>query len=389
MTAPLVSQPLSDAASRVLAETETPFVAIDRRRLSANIARVAEIARAGMCRLRPHIKTHKSPVIARQQLAAGAVGVTSAKCEEALVFLNGGVPSLTLAHPLVDPAKVARLLRAAADRAAEVRFIADSLVGIEAIASAARAAGRQVPVFLKIDVGLGRCGVPPESAAAPQLAQAIARTPGLVFQGLLAHAGHAYGAGTAEGVRRAAAAERLAMTGLAESLRRSGLDVPEVSVGSTPTVLANAGLDGITEIRPGNYVFLDLTQVALGVAGLTDVALSVVGTVVSRNDTYAIIDAGSKVLSSDRGPHGSDALQGYGLAFAMGAGQGEAGLPVAKLSEEHGFVAHAGRELRIGSRLRVFPNHACVVANLARSLWAFDADGGIEEWPVEARALVH
>ena len=377
--------PIGLAVASPLQRLETPAVVIERSKLDANIALAAKTAGVGGLSLRPHIKTHKSVAIARLQLAAGAVGITSAKSEEAEVFLSNGVRSLTLAHPLIAPVKIARLLRAAAEHESEVRFILDSPVGIDAIAAAAAEFGHVAPVFLKVDVGLGRCGVDPASPCAESLVHTIVRTKSLHFRGLLSHAGHAYAAGKSEGVRRVAKQERETMTGLADCLRRNGIDVPEVSVGSTPTLLAHDGFEGITEIRPGNYVFLDLTQVALGLATLAEVALSVVATVVSCNSSHGIVDAGSKVLSSDRGPHGSDSLKGFGLAFPLEGTTGE-GMPVTRLSEEHGFIQHGGRSLKIGSRMRIFPNHSCVVANLSRFMWAINEDGSVENWPVDARA---
>lgn len=374
------------SATGVLHGLETPAVVIDRERLEANIALAARIARDGGVALRPHIKTHKSIAIARRQLAAGAAGVTSAKSEEAEVFLRAGVPRLTLAHPLIAREKIDRLLGAAHDAGAEVSFICDSPTGVEAIAAAAAVARAVTPLYVKVNVGLNRCGVDSASDQALALAREIARRPSLRFAGLFSHAGNAYGAGSAQGVRTVAAKERATMTALAARLREAGIEVPAVSVGSTPTLLANDGFEGLTEIRPGNYVFLDLTQVTLGVARIEQVALSVVATVVSRNASYAIIDAGSKVLSSDRGPHGSDSLSGHGLAFPLdGSGLG---LTVARLSEEHGFIEHGGAALPVGARVRIVPNHACVVANLARELHVVSADGGHELWPVDARALV-
>ena len=156
------------------------------------------------------------------------------------------------------------------------------------------------------------------------------------------------------------------MVAMAERLSAADLAMPCVSVGSTPTVWAAQSFDGITEIRPGNYVFMDLTQVSLGIARRDELALSVLATVVSVNRSYAIVDAGSKVLSSDRGPHGSARLTGYGVAARLSAPDDD--MIVVSLSEEHGFVAHEGRPLTIGERLRIWPNHACTVANLSRDL---------------------
>lgn len=164
-------------------------------------------------------------------------------------------------------------------------------------------------------------------------------------------------------------------------LEEDGVAVPEVSVGSTPTELSRESFEGITEIRPGNYVFLDRTQLRLGVCQEADCALFVLATVVSANDDYLIVDAGSKTLSSDAGAHGSGA-PGSGLAVPL---RGGPGLELVKLSEEHGFLRRDGRDLQVGERLLILPNHACPVANLADELSVVDTAGGCREWKVEAR----
>ncbi|QEX20416.1 alanine racemase [Hypericibacter adhaerens] len=375
------------ARDGALAGLETPAVVIDRPALEANIALGAAIAHRHKLALRPHIKTHKSPVIAKLQIEAGAAGITASKTDEALVFIEAGIPSITVAYPLIDRAKISRLIRAAKTKGTDLRIVADSAEGIAVLSGEARAQSHRLPVFLKVDVGLHRCGVDPALRGSLDLAAALERAPGLRFAGLLAHAGHAYGAGTPEGVRKIAAEERELLLGFAEKLYQMGIEVREISVGSTPTVILNDDFTGLTEARPGNYVFMDMTQVALGVARPEQVALSVLATVVSRNDRYAIVDAGSKVMSSDRGPHGSDSLRGFDTVFALGEPDAPA-LGLTRLSEEHGFVEHGGRKLEIGSRVRILPNHACPVANLADRFAVIDAGGGTEYWPIEARGCV-
>jgi D-serine deaminase-like pyridoxal phosphate-dependent protein len=370
-----------------LAGLETPAIVIDRPILEANIAMAAALARRHNVALRPHIKTHKSPLIAKLQLDAGAAGITASKTDEALVFIEAGVASVTVAYPLVDRAKIGRLIRSAQAHGTDLRIVADSADGLAALSSEARARSHRLPVFLKVDVGLHRCGVDPALPASRDLALALGRSPSLRFAGLLAHAGHAYGAGSPDGVRQIANQERHLLLGFAADLRKAGLEVPEISVGSTPTVIFNDGFEGLTEARPGNYVFMDMTQVALGVARPEQVALSVLATVVSRNDRYAIVDAGSKVMSSDRGPHGADSVRGFGAVFPLEDPDGAA-LTLARLSEEHGFVEHGGRDLKIGSRVRIVPNHSCPVANLADRFVAIDASGSTDYWPVEGRGCV-
>ncbi len=363
-------------------ELETPVVLIDDERLGANIVGMARRV-DGKARLSPHIKTHKCRAIAARQLKAGAGGITAAKSQEAVAMLMPGLERLTLAHPLIDPAKVRRVVTVGQRNGTAVRLVADSAEGVAALAEGVAAAGATAEVMVKVDVGLHRCGVAPRADAVAPLAAAIAKQPGLSFAGLIAHAGHAYRCQGAEAVREAARAERLLLGEIRNGLGKAGIDVPEISVGSTPTLLAHDGFDGIDEVRPGNYVFLDLTQVGIGVAEIDDIALGVLATVVSRNDRHAITDAGSKVLSSDKGPHGSQSVAGHGQAFAIDFQTGRidrAPMTVTQLSEEHGFLAHEGRDLSPGSRVVILPNHACVVANLARRMALIDAAGAVADW---------
>ena len=369
------------------ADLETPAVLVDRDILQANIDRMQTLADEAGLNLRPHVKTHKSLAIARRQLAAGASGLTASKVDEALVFIEAGLPSVTLAYPQVAAGKLDRLLGTARRCGCNLRLIVDSMAGVDLLAARAAALGCHPGVFIKIDVGLHRCGRKPDDPLLPVLAEALSCAASLDFRGLLSHAGHAYGAADGGAAARMAEAERLSMVALADRLRRSGWRVPEVSVGSTPTVLAARRFDGLTEIRPGNYVFMDQTPLRLGLVPPSRLALSVLSTVVSTNDRYAIVDAGSKTLSSDRGAHGADGLAGYGRAFALAAAGRETPRTVAKLSEEHGFVVMDGRRLQPGERLQIFPNHACPVINLARQFYVRRGTA-IEPWAVDAAGCV-
>ena len=367
---------------------ETPRVVVDHARLSANIARMAGLARAAGVALRPHIKTHKCREIARLQLAAGAAGLTASKTDEALVFIEDGAPSLTVAYPVLDPRKLDRLLAAAREKGCDLRIIADSEPGAAALEAAAARHACNLPVLLKIDVGLHRCGLAPDHPGLLPLARRIAGSPSLRLAGLLSHAGHAYAARDAAGVREVAREENRLMNRVAGNLRAAGLEVREISVGSTPTVLACDAWDGITEIRPGNYVFMDRTPLRLGLATAADVSLWVLATVVSANADWLIVDAGSKVLSSDGGAQGTS-MDGHGLALPLDAGDDlSQALPVLRLSEEHGFVQRGDSRLGVGDVLRILPNHSCPVANLAESLTVLHPDGGTDEWAVAARGRV-
>lgn len=365
---------------------ETPAVAVDKAKLIANIQRARSLVPSHVA-LRPHIKTHKCHEIARLQLEHGASGLTCAKPGEAVVMLAGGAPSVTVAYPVVVPANAERVMRAAGGRNAEARFVADSVEGVGALATAAASVGGQWPVYMEVDTGLRRCGVDPSGETALVVARAIDAAGGLSFAGLFTHEGHAYGGKTPDGVRAVAAAVKETLASLKVSIEKSGLAVPAVSTGSTPTLYANAGWEVSTEARPGNYAFADMTPVKLGLISPKEIALAVAATVVSANAEYAIIDAGSKTLSSDLAPHSAGGAASYGAAYALDAAAAEAPFTVARLSEEHGFLALGGRRLKLGARVLIFPNHSCPVANLVDELTVLSADG-VERWRVAARGTI-
>ena len=367
------------------ADLPTPHVAVHLHRLEANLDRVTAIARSHGLALRPHVKTHKCLEIARMQLDRGAIGVTASKPQEALVFIEAGVPSVTVAYPVVIPQAAQALLESAAKMKCDLRFVVDSLEGVEAIAVGA-SRDRRASIFLEIDVGLERCGVKPGAVAVERIARAIHGSPRLRFRGILSHAGHAYAARDKGEIAAIAADERRQMKLVVDRLGAQKIDVEEVSVGSTPTVLAAESFADVSEIRPGNYVFLDATACRLGIAGLNDLSLGVVTTVVSVNERYCIIDAGSKVLSSDAGPHGTGG-GGFGHCFALGsaASSWPGGRQVVRLSEEHGFVEHGGAPAPIGARALVFPNHSCPAVNLADRLVVLEPGRDPVFWTVAAR----
>lgn len=231
---------------------------------------------------------------------------------------------------------------------------------------------------LKVDVGLHRVGVAPEQATG--VARAIADLPGLQLEGVFTHAGHAYGEPSARGVAAVGRQEGETLVAVAGALREAGMEIREVSVGSTPTAPHAISVGGVTECRPGNYVYHDASQVSLGTCGLEDCAMTVLATVTSAPAAdRAVLDAGSKTLSSDPlRPRG----EGFGWVLGRRA-------RVARLSEEHGVLAvDAGERFRVGERVRVLPNHACVVSNLHDRVLAVRAGRVEAEWRVAARGRV-
>ncbi|MCY3556516.1 MAG: alanine racemase [Gemmatimonadetes bacterium] len=368
----------------MLNKVETPVVLLDETRMMGNLRAMQDLADRHGVALRPHIKTHKSLEIGRRQIGLGASGVTVATVVEAQVFIEGGFEFITVARPVVSPPKWDRLLSAVKAHGTDLRVVTDSKEGIQVAGECAAAHGRTVGLFLKIDVGLHRCGLLPDDPRIGELAGLIHDHDNLEFRGILSHAGHVYGSKSREEAAGVAESERQTMVAVRDALQADGVPVREVSVGATPAVLAAERFDGITEIRPGNYVFLDLLPIRVGVARVVDVSLTVLSTVISRNEHYFVTDAGSKTLTSDTGVHGMTGNQGFGTAYpASGYLESDCEMIVEKVSEEHGMVARNGFDLAIGSKIRIVPVHSCPVANLARSYAVLTPDG-LETWPVDA-----
>ena len=373
-----------------LSELSTPQVLIDHTRAMNNIARVQALASGAGVQLRPHAKTHKSPVVARWQIDAGAVGIACAKIGEAEVFVDAGIKNIRLPYP-VNPTNAPRLL-ALMDRAA-ISIIVDHPAVARGWSDAMRNAGRTLDVLVKVDVGFHRCGIDPNGDALGFL-QTVASMPGLKLRGLLSHAGHAYHAASEDELRAIAGQEAETLAGLKARAAASGIALEEISVGATPTLRFSAGQPGVTELRPGNYVYFDRTQLALGAASLDDCALTVLATVVSKHDGRIILDCGSKTLTNDQA-RGITPSAGYGAVLA---GESDAldyareideMLTIERLSEEHATVRVTGTtRLEPGDRVRVVPNHSCVVSNLVDVVRLVDGDTVIETLPVAARGRI-
>jgi D-serine deaminase-like pyridoxal phosphate-dependent protein len=355
-----------------------------------NIARVQALASEAGVRLRPHAKTHKSPIVAKWQLDAGAIGIACAKVGEAEVFVQAGITDIRLPYP-VNPANAPRLL-ALMDCAA-ISIIVDHPEVVRGWSDAMRIAGRTLDVLVKVDVGFHRCGIDPQADPLGFI-RSVASLPGLKLRGLLSHAGHAYHAASEDDLRAIAQREAETLAGIRTQAGASGIALDEISVGATPTLRFSAGQSGITELRPGNYVYFDRTQVALGAASLDDCALTVLATVVSKHPGRIVLDCGSKTLTNDQA-RGISAATGYGAVLA---GESDAldyareideTLTIERLSEEHATVRVTGTtRLEPGDRVRVVPNHSCVVSNLVDVVRVVDGDQVIDTLPVAARGRI-
>jgi D-serine deaminase-like pyridoxal phosphate-dependent protein len=344
--------------------------------------------RAKGIRLRPHAKTHKSPELARVQIGRGAVGICCAKLGEAEVFADAGIEDIRVPYPLnpINGDRVLRLLDVT-----RLSFVVDDLDVAKGWSDVMRDGEREVDILVKVDVGFHRCGIDPENRGAAEVVARIAELPGLRFRGLLSHAGHAYGAGSDSEAAAIAATESRLLTTLAADVERLGARVQEISVGATPTARFSIQQNGITELRPGNYIYNDRTQVSLGAATWDDCALTVLARVVSRPaPDRVILDCGSKTLTTDHA-RGFGSSLGFGVVFtSLDVPQPDESLLVERLSEEHATVRvlGAGCALKPGDLVRVLPNHACVVSNLVDSVWLVNGDSVLDELPVSARGRV-
>ncbi len=369
----------------LLTDLPTPAVLLDSSRLTRNLSRMQAAANARGVRLRPHAKTHKSPRVAALQIERGAVGICCAKLGEAEVFADEGIADIRLPYPL-NPANADRVFALA--RRVLLSFIVDDPAVADVWSGLAAARGTKLDVLIKVDVGFHRCGIDPDSPAAPGTVQAIAEMPGLRFRGLLSHAGHGYGATSEKGLEAVAIAEAQTLRTLATA---SGVACPEISVGATPTARFSVEQDGVTEMRPGNYAYFDRTQVALGAATWEDCALTVLARVVSRPARdRVILDSGSKTLTNDLA-RGFINTPGYGQVLRdIGTADADTSLLIERLSEEHATVRVLQGETRLktGDLTRIVPNHSCVVSNLVDQIWLVDGDTVLEPLPVAARGRI-
>lgn len=347
-------------------EIDTPSVTILLERVQANIDRAQTIvADAGM-RMRPHIKTHKIPAIARMQMQAGAVGLTCQKLSEAEAFIDARVADdILITYNIVGRRKLERLMDLSA-RVKRLAVVADSEIVLRGISEVAVERGRIVPFLVECDTGFGRNGVQ-TPAAAVALAQYAAALPGVRFEGILT-----FPVGT-DG----------ALVFLKEALSlfaQAGIEVPIVSGGGSPALLKIEDFPMLTEYRAGTYVYNDVMMMASGLARLEDCALQVRATVVSRpSPDRAIVDAGSKILTRE---------QYYVKDFGRIAEYPEA--VVSNVTEEHGVIdlAKCGRKPEIGEIVNIIPNHCCAVSNMVDNVYVLSGGEVVDILPVAARGAV-
>lgn len=343
-------------------ELITPCAVLDLYRVRRNAERMSQVARDKGVRLRPHIKTHKCIEVARIQTEGHDGAITVSTLAEARAFAKHGFTDITYAVP-IDRGKFSDAIEVLRS-GVKLNLLTDNAATVRSLEEAAGNAGVSFDVFVKIDCGTHRVGVEPHTPEAVEIPRLVSDSKNLTFAGILTHAGHSYDVKTKEQIVEVARHERDSMVELAERLRSQSIEVPTVSVGSTPTMSLIDHLEDIDEIRPGNYIFFDNFQATLGSCSFEDTALTVLAAVVHKGRKKLVIDAGAIALSKDRGPVGLDPGCGYGRVLDLEGN--DTGMRVTGMSQEHGEIAPDDPSIidrfHLGDRVRILANHSCLTA---------------------------
>lgn len=369
-----------------LADVATPALILDLPKLDRNIARMADRCRALGVALRPHVKTPKSLPVAARLAAAGASGFTVSTLQEAEYLAEAGYRDIFYAVP-IDPRKVARaaeLVRAGVS----LSLLTDSLAAACATAEAARECGVRLTMWIEIDVDHYRTGIEPSHPDFEVLARFISDESSLSFGGLMSYGGASYNCVDPQAAAALTEGHRRALVESRQRLGRIGIDCPGLSFGSTPAVLHAHNLTGVTEARCGIYAFQDLFQAGIGACEQSDIALSVLTTVIGADPglNRFTVDAGGLALSKDRSTQGRPFDAGFGLVCNE-KGEILPGLHVATVSQELGLVTTidgspiAFDQFPVGTHLRILPNHADMTAAAYEDYWvAQDGDQIVDRW---------
>jgi D-serine deaminase-like pyridoxal phosphate-dependent protein len=360
---------------------DTPTLLVDYQKLLKNINATADFAKEQGIAFRPHIKTHKSVKIAKLQMEAGAVGVTTAKIGEAEVMAAGGINDILIAYPISSPAKIKRLINLL-QQGVKLKVSVDNPESISHLQRGLEHTAFTLEVWIKVNSGLNRCGVEP-GAEVVQLAKAITQHSKLKLGGIFTHAGHSYGAKSMAEIETIAIYEGNAVVDSAKECEQAGISIPVRSVGSTPTYQIAGRVPGVTEIRPGNSVIFDAIQVGLGVTNIENCALSILASVAGVYKDRIILDTGSKALCLDKGAHGNQSVTGFGHII------GHPEVVIDRLSEEHGVgVLLQETCLKLNDKVQIIPNHACTVVNQFDEYVVHENGKVIDVWKVDARGMV-
>lgn len=345
---------------------------IDLDIVDGNLERMASFAARSGLTLRPHAKTHKSVAMAHRQLQSGASGISVATVSEAEVMIRGGIDDIMIAYPIVGERKFDRLLPLL--EMGTITLVADSLGVVEPYVDLAKRSGTELHVIIEVDTGMNRVGIDPSGVVS--LARTIDDSSGLVFTGIMTHAGHAHDVTGQLGIEQVAREEARTMGSLREELERTGFDQIVISAGSTLTTQYLSSSDGITEVRPGTYIYNDLRTLACWSCTLDSLAATMLTTVVSADGPRVTIDAGSKTITTS-----SDAT--YGMGHVVGRPDSS----FTRLSEEHGVLNVPGGGVKVGDRLQLLPIHVCVWSDLQPEIYGTRRGKIVER--IEVGAMRH
>lgn len=358
-------------------DLDTPALLIEKSKMLNNIERMQKLADAADVKLRPHTKTHKIPELAKLQIEKGATGIAVAKISEAEIMADAGIDDIQIANIIIGKKKIERL----AALKKRLKFLSCNVDSIEAaieISNHFEKSDTWLDVYIEVNTGQNRSGLS-QYKDIYNLAKKMQDLPGINLIGLFTHAGHAYAANSKEEIEEIGKIEAETLVEIAQRLMRERIIVLNISVGSTPTAPYCAKVEGITEIRPGNYIFYDIIQTKLGSCKIDDCALTVLATVISMPDANrVIIDAGAKALSTDRGPASDLSPEGYGYVIGKNC-------TIDRLNEEHGIITHSGENFKIGEKIRIIPNHACVVVNLFDTAYLVDKEQIVRQYEIKGR----
>lgn len=363
-------------------ELETPCLVIDNSVVAANISAMAKSVEQCGVKLRPHAKTHKLPEMAAKQITAGAIGITVAKISEAEVMAASGIRDIFVAYPLIAKSKIERVARLSLSG---IRLIigVDSLEGAQRISEIGVQEGAELEVRLELDTGLHRTGV--AFAKALELAKQITSLKGIKLSGIFTYRGAMLGGAATLDLRAAGHEEGRLMVEAAAVLRGAGIAIEDVSVGSSPTALFAAEIEGVTEVRPGTYIYQDRMQAAFGTCTLEDCAGAVHATIVSRpSDDLIIIDGGSKTFATDVQPGNSPLfLKGFGHII------GDSDAVLERMNEEHGMIrVQPDSAYAVGDVIQIIPNHICSTVNLHNFVYIKDSSEALRKTNVAARGML-
>jgi len=370
-----------------LSDLRTPVLLIDYEKLENNISIMATKAKKNEVNLHPHIKTHKCIEIGEMQLKHGAGGITVSTLDEAAIFADSGFSDITYAVPMSS-----NKIEAALDIASKVnlRLLLENNEILSDLELALKQREMTIEVLLKVHCGYHRTGVDPRNPASIKLASKIASSSTLDFKGILTHAGHSYDATSIEQIKEVAIQEQTVMIDFSERLANESSELrPEVvSIGSTPTIeLTESFMEGITEIRPGSYVFHDYTQVVLGCCQIPDCALTAYSRIIGKYDDYMVTDSGATALSKDLGPTHIEATTSFGKIYSNYNKQElDTNLHLYSISQEHGKVKFLNpadaQKLKVNDAVRILPNHSCLTANLHDCYYIVKENHVTDKWRV-------